>query len=446
MIYFTLMLTTVHDVQRKMQYFLSSLFNFFVIWIAEHDLNYVCYLAPFSVLSFSSFVFNDRELYTDHEDPTLLICGFISSSYLAACYQSMNWETYTILQFLANVLVGRYFCKYFVFNMARLYPTMILHLVSCAQLAYTFELKEKSEFLEKRKNEELQKDLELVLDELPEGIIVATKSEQVDQSSVLLSNKEAQRLLIPERNDQFMKIMEQKKSNQTSKYLNNIINKKRLMPFMNLNTRDIPKKELKFNESEALSIQEAIDLGEVDLLYQVQDKGYTNLDKTQDDDEQVGTVVGIGLINVMFSNRTCQLIMVKNWTNYIRLQLSKQAKQIQDMMTATVSHEMRTPINAILTMIESLMLLVESPEQASMLRIIKNSAHLLLYLVNDMLDVYMIKTGKFEKILDEFIIEKEMKDLYDMFYPQAKSKSIELVLEIHHSCPVAVVSDVRRLK
>lgn len=185
------------------------MFNFFVIWVVEHDLNYLCYIAPFSVLSFSSFVFNDRELYTDHEDPTLLICGFISSSYLASCYQSVNWETYTLLQFLANVLVGRYFAKYFVFNMARLYPTMILHLFSCAQLAFTFEMKEKSEFLEKKKNEELQKDLESILEELPEGIIVATKSEQIDKSRVLLSNKEAQRLLVPERNNHFLKIMEQ---------------------------------------------------------------------------------------------------------------------------------------------------------------------------------------------------------------------------------------------
>jgi signal transduction histidine kinase len=65
------------------------------------------------------------------------------------------------------------------------------------------------------------------------------------------------------------------------------------------------------------------------------------------------------------------------------------------MITANVSHEMRTPINAILTMLESLMLTNENPEQHRMCQIIKNSAKLLLYLVNDMLDVYMLKTGKF---------------------------------------------------
>lgn len=69
------------------------------------------------------------------------------------------------------------------------------------------------------------------------------------------------------------------------------------------------------------------------------------------------------------------------------------------MITATVSHEMRTPINAIMTQIESLQIFLKGQYEAvRMTNIIKNSAQLLLYLVNDMLDVYMLKNGKFQKI------------------------------------------------
>ena len=46
---------------------------------------------------------------------------------------------------------------------------------------------------------------------------------------------------------------------------------------------------------------------------------------------------------------------------------------------------------------------------------IKNSATLLLYLVNDMLDVYMIKNGKFQKISENFRIKTIMKEIYEMF-------------------------------
>ena len=70
------------------------------------------------------------------------------------------------------------------------------------------------------------------------------------------------------------------------------------------------------------------------------------------------------------------------------------------MILATVSHEMRTPINAIMQQLESLehMLLKKDGQGKSvqkMIRVIKNSAQLLLFLVNDMLDVYMLKNGKF---------------------------------------------------
>lgn len=72
------------------------------------------------------------------------------------------------------------------------------------------------------------------------------------------------------------------------------------------------------------------------------------------------------------------------------------------MITATVSHEMRTPINAILMMIETLMTIEEDPEKKRMYQVLRTSAQLLLYLVNDMLDVFLLKTGKFEKITDRF--------------------------------------------
>ena len=66
------------------------------------------------------------------------------------------------------------------------------------------------------------------------------------------------------------------------------------------------------------------------------------------------------------------------------------------MVAASVSHEMRQPINAMMAQIESLKIVLCGQTQAlQMTNIIKNSGELLLYLVNDMLDVYMINNGKF---------------------------------------------------
>jgi signal transduction histidine kinase len=86
------------------------------------------------------------------------------------------------------------------------------------------------------------------------------------------------------------------------------------------------------------------------------------------------------------------------------------------MITATVSHEMRTPINAILTQLTSLeMILAGQNDSQKLTRVIKNSATLLLYLVNDMLDVYMIKNGRFQKIHEIFKVKSLLKEIYEMF-------------------------------
>ena len=58
------------------------------------------------------------------------------------------------------------------------------------------------------------------------------------------------------------------------------------------------------------------------------------------------------------------------------------------MLTATVSHEMRTPLNAIITLIHNMERYVENPKGVRLMKVIQNSAKMLLSLVNDMLDIF----------------------------------------------------------
>ena len=63
--------------------------------------------------------------------------------------------------------------------------------------------------------------------------------------------------------------------------------------------------------------------------------------------------------------------MIKNISSLVRYEQIKIENHFYEMLTATVSHEMRTPLNAILTLLMSLMALVQKDSQvAYLLRVI----------------------------------------------------------------------------
>ena len=58
------------------------------------------------------------------------------------------------------------------------------------------------------------------------------------------------------------------------------------------------------------------------------------------------------------------------------------------MITATVSHDMRTPLNSIIGLTHNIDPLTNDDKVKKMLSIVKNSSKILLFLVNDLLDFF----------------------------------------------------------
>ena len=67
------------------------------------------------------------------------------------------------------------------------------------------------------------------------------------------------------------------------------------------------------------------------------------------------------------------------------------------MLTATVSHDMRTPLNAMMGLLQNMNQFVSDERGFKFLTIIMSSSKLLLYLVNDLLDFLKLKNAKFAK-------------------------------------------------
>lgn len=66
------------------------------------------------------------------------------------------------------------------------------------------------------------------------------------------------------------------------------------------------------------------------------------------------------------------------------------------MLTATISHEMKNPLNAILSMHNVLEGFIKKEDGRRILKVSKNSCVYMLYLIHDMTDYFNIKAGVFE--------------------------------------------------
>ena len=110
---------------------------------------------------------------------------------------------------------------------------------------------------------------------------------------------------------------------------------------------------------------------------------------------------------------------------------------------ANMSHEIRTPLNAILGFSQ---ILLKHPESASKyLRYIKMSGEQLNELVNNILDLSKIETGKME--LDEGVvsIRQLLHSVYHIHQPEATRKNLEFKREIAADLPDNIITDRTKL-
>ncbi len=119
---------------------------------------------------------------------------------------------------------------------------------------------------------------------------------------------------------------------------------------------------------------------------------------------------------------------------------------IKQQFLANMSHEIRTPINVILGLSD---LLGESKLQEQQLQdieTIKSSANHLLFIINDILDISKIESGKVELRKDSIDLNILIENLNKQFRPLADRKNIQFNLEISSLVPKFIIGDEYRLQ
>jgi len=128
----------------------------------------------------------------------------------------------------------------------------------------------------------------------------------------------------------------------------------------------------------------------------------------------------------------------------VRLQ---EMDRLKSVFLASTSHELRTPLNSIIGFTGIILQGMSgevNEEQRKQLTMVKNSASHLLSLINDVLDISKIESGRVELSPEEFSLDDLVREVVEPLSPTASKKGLELMTEV--PAGITLFNDKRRVK
>lgn len=126
-------------------------------------------------------------------------------------------------------------------------------------------------------------------------------------------------------------------------------------------------------------------------------------------------------------------------------QSADNANRAKSTFIANMSHEIRTPMNAIIGLTYLLQKKLADVDNLAKLNKINTAAHHLLGIINDILDLSKIESGKLSVVYKDFDMKKMLDNVIDIVAEKAQDKGLVLNFEVDSNIPERIHGDSLRL-
>lgn len=129
------------------------------------------------------------------------------------------------------------------------------------------------------------------------------------------------------------------------------------------------------------------------------------------------------------------MVTIRDMTDIHRLSVTSHENQMTKMLAATVTHEMMTPLNCIVTFVRSILKAGDFQRIKHFAALIERTTKMLRLNMRDLLDRSLLEVGKFKANFEPFNAYQVICENVTMMASQAKLKDIEI--ELKNSSPDA---------
>lgn len=145
----------------------------------------------------------------------------------------------------------------------------------------------------------------------------------------------------------------------------------------------------------------------------------------------------------------------ENCVNYLRYEILEEAKknasveassEAKSVFLANVSHEMRTPLNGVLGMNSMILKTSTDPQITRYAQVVDSASKRLLSLINDILDISKIESGKLTLNDVDYNLISLVRDCFELNMPSANRKKLDFVLNCVKPIPYHLHGDDIRVR